>query len=625
VNTHPKPFSGFRNGPKYEILLLSLLAMVVILIYADTLTTPFIFDDINNIRDNPHIRIPFPSLKNLVWAGFQSPEANRPIANISFALNHYFHGYNLVGFHLVNILIHIAAGVFLYLLVKATLATPMLRFEYEKYGWIPFFTALIWMVHPLQTQSVAYIVQRMNSLAAMFYVLSLLFYVKWRLAAGGRTQWLLLAGCLVSALMAFGSKENSATLPVFIVLYEWFFFQDLSRRWIRRYFLIPVGIVFLLYFISMAYMDYDPIARILASYKFREFTLPQRILTELRVVIFYISLLIWPHPARLNLDHDFALSDSLIDPLTTLFSGAIIFVVLVAAIIIARREPLLSFGILWFFGNLVIESSVIGLELVFEHRNYLPSMFLVAAIVALVFRYLRPIWLGAACLCVVGTLFTVWTFDRNRVWADEVTLYQDTVDKSPQKARPHNNLGAALSRRGRLPEAVAHFQAALKINPNYADAHYNLGLALARQGKLEEGIYHFSEALRIQPKNANAHNNMGVALSLKGRFGEAADHFKMALKMNPRDPDVLNNLGSALNHQDDLDAAAVQFNKALAINPGHVGALNNLGLVFMRQGQFDAAYRHFSRALEINPEYKEARRNLQDLEQKRARPVVRGQ
>ena len=121
-------------------------------------------------------------------------------------------------------------------------------------------------------------------------------------------------------------------------------------------------------------MDYDPIARILSGYKFRDFTLPQRMLTELRVVIFYISLLLWPQPSRLNLDHDFAISYSLVDPLTTLISFAIIIILIAAAILIARREPLLSFGILWFFGNLVIESSVIGLELVFEHRNYLPSM-----------------------------------------------------------------------------------------------------------------------------------------------------------------------------------------------------------------------------------------------------------
>ena len=336
-------------------------------------------------------------------------------------------------------------------------------------------------------------------------------------------------------------------------------------------------------------------------------------LTEFRVVIFYISLLLWPQPSRLNLDHDFAISFSLTDPVTTLFSIAAITALIAVAIMIARREPLLSFSILWFFGNLVIESSVIGLELVFEHRNYLPSMFAIAASVALVFRYLKRSWLPAVSLCVVGILFTAWTFERNRVWADEITLYQDSAEKSPQKARPHNNLGAALSRRGRLPEAIEQFRAAIKIKPDYADAHYNLGYALARQGNLEEGIYHFAEALRLQPNNVKAHNNMGVALALQGQYPQAIDHFEAALKINPKDADVHNNFGYTLKKQGKLDAALQHFSAALKIDPEHTDALNNFGHVLMGRGQHEAAARYFSRALEINPGYQEARRNLEEV------------
>jgi hypothetical protein len=163
-----KTQSSGKYGPQREILLLSLVVIVVILIYTDTLTTPFIFDDLSNIKNNPHIRVPALSLENLAWAGFHSPETRRPVANISFALNYYFNGYNLVGYHLVNILIHIACGVFFYFFAKATLQTPALRTRYEKFGWLPFLAVFLWMVHPLQTQSVTYIVQRMNSLAAMF-------------------------------------------------------------------------------------------------------------------------------------------------------------------------------------------------------------------------------------------------------------------------------------------------------------------------------------------------------------------------------------------------------------------------------------------------------------------------
>lgn len=605
--------SSTKDVPKHETLLLFLLAVIIVLIYTETLTTPFIFDDISNIRDNPHIRVPFLSFKNLAWAGFQSPLANRPVANMSFALNYFFHGYNFVGFHVVNILIHIASGIFLYFLVKATIRTPALYARYAKFGWIPFFTAFIWLVHPLQTQSVTYIVQRMNSLAAMFYVLSMLLYVKSRLSASHRAKWLLLSGCFLAGILAFGTKEIAATLPGFIILYEWYFFHGLSRPLAKRHILILAGIGVFITVISLVYFGNDPFVQILNSYNGRDFTPVQRVLTQFRVVIFYISLLIWPRPARLNLDHDFALSYSLTNPITTLSAVTIIIALILLAILFAKREPLISFCIFWFFGNLAIESSIIGLELVFEHRNYLPSMLAILFVVALVFRYLKPTWLGAIALCVVGTLFTAWTFERNKDWSDEITLYGDCVEKSPAKARPYNNLGAALMRSGRLAEAINQFKSALHIRPDFVDAHYNLGYAWSRQGNLAKGIYHFGETLRLDPDNLRALNNLGVALALQGRYGEATHYFEAALKINPRDADVYNNLGFTLKNKGKLDAAAQHFTSALALDPRHAGAHNNLGLVMKDRGQIEAAYLHFSHALDINPNFEEARRNLENI------------
>jgi len=614
VNTFKKPDSPVNSSPKFETLLLSLLAIVVILIYADTLTTPFIFDDIHNIRDNSHIRLTSLSLKNFIRAGFQSPHSSRPIANISFALNYYVGGYNPVGYHVVNIVIHLACGIFLFFLAKATLQTPALQSRYEKFGWIPFLAAFIWLTHPLQTQSVSYVVQRMNSMAAMFYVLSMLCYVKFRMSARSPSKWLLLAGCVMSALLAFGTKEISATLPLFIILYEWYFFQQLDRRWARRHFLFLAGLGLLFLMIALVYLDFEPVAKILRGYGRRDFTPLQRLLTQSRVVMFYISLMLWPNPSRLNLDHDFALSYSLLNPVTTLVSIAVIIALIACAVLIARKEPLLSFGIIWFFGNLVIESSVIGLELVFEHRNYLPSMLGIMALVALVFRYVKPVWLGVIPLCVAGTLFTTWTFERNRVWADEITLYRDCAEKSPQKARPHNNLGAALSRQGYLKEAIEHYHTALRLKPGYVDAHYNLGYALAKQGNLNEGMYHFQQVLRREPKHVKAHNNMGVSLVLQKRYSEAIHHFQSALRITPWDADVHTNLGYALMAQGTVDQAIRHYRRALELDPGLANAHTNLGLALRKQGDLEAARDHFTRALEINPNYAEARRNLTEID-----------
>ncbi|UCF89837.1 MAG: hypothetical protein JSW39_16185, partial [Desulfobacterales bacterium] len=154
----PNPQSNPPDAaaPKRELLLLAGLALIVFLIYAQTLTGPFVFDDKSNIRDNPHIRLTRISWKALQTAARESSERNRPVANVSFALNYYFNHYNVVGYHLVNILIHITNGILLYLLTQATLRTPALHARYTRVKWVPFFTAGIWMVHPLQTQSVAY-------------------------------------------------------------------------------------------------------------------------------------------------------------------------------------------------------------------------------------------------------------------------------------------------------------------------------------------------------------------------------------------------------------------------------------------------------------------------------------
>ncbi len=608
--------SASTGALKYETLLLALAAVVVIVIYADTLTTPFIFDDLVNIRDNPHIRIPSINLHNLVWAGFHSPENHRPVANISFALNYYFNGTNRVGYHLVNILIHLVTGMLLYGLARATLRTPAMGDHRQQVGWIALFTALIWLVHPLQTQSVTYLVQRMNSMAAMFYVLSMLLYVKFRLAAGTRKKWPLFGGCIAAGLLALGTKQVAATLPLFIILYEWYFFQNLNPQWVRRRVPLLAGLLLLLGLIALLYLNYDPIDRILAGYNHRDFTLVQRVLTEFRVVIFYISLLLWPHPSRLNLEHDFSLSHSLVDPVTTALALAAIIGLLAAAVVTARRSRLVSFAILWFFGNLVIESSIIPLELVFEHRNYLPSMFVIFAGVYLLFEYGKPAWLAPLLLCAVAAGLSLWTLERNRVWSDEVALYRDCVEKSPAKARPHNNLGAALARRDRLDEAIAHYRQALKVKPDYADAHYNLGYALARQGKLEAAVSEFATALRLEPRSLKTHNNMGVTLMLLHRPRKAIDHFNAALKINPADADVHNNLGTALKSVGELDAAARHYSLALKEDPHRPATYNNLGEIRLQQGRYDEARRLFLKALQLSPDYKKARRNLKEIDRR---------
>jgi Flp pilus assembly protein TadD len=386
---------------------------------------------------------------------------------------------------------------------------------------------------------------------------------------------MLFAGCAVSGLLSLGSKEIAATLPFFILLYEWYFFQDLNWSWLKGRVFLFLGITIIFTAVALVYLGASPVEAILSSYASRDFTLSQRVLTEFRVVLFYISLLLFPHPSRLNLDHDFPLSHSLVDPVTTILS--------IVAIV----------GL--------IESSVYGLEIIFEHRTYLPSMLAILLAVVLASRVLKQKWLAVGVLCTVVLVFSFWTYERNSVWRDHETLWRDSVAKSPKKARTHNNLGNILSDQGKLDEAISHFSEALRLDPESDKVHYNLGSALRKKGKIGEAITHYQEALRINPHHLEARNNLGNALVDKGEFEEAVDHFSAALRLDPNSKEVHYNLGNLYKTRRKFDEAIEQYEKALVIQPEYFDAMNNLALVYVKKGEYDKALPLYMKMIELQP------------------------
>jgi len=359
----------------------------------------------------------------------------------------------------------------------------------------------------------------------LFYLLSIFLYAKARmLCVQKKTEtvkrspgfvYLFFSGSFLSGVLALCSKENAATLPFFIFLYEWFFFQNLDRDWLKKNGTRLFGIFLIFLFLAVIYIGGNPVEKILSQYKTRNFTLVQRLLTEPRVVVHYITLLAYPHPSRLNLDHDFPLSVSLLSPVTTLLSLGILTGLIAVAILIAKKERVFSFCIIWFLGNLVMESSVIGLEIIFEHRLYLPSMPVFILPTCLFFSYFKSERLSKVILCTVILILSFWTYQRNSVWRNEVTIFADCARKSPNKARPQNCLGAALMKVGRNEEALTVLSKAVRLNPESAYAHNNYGVALSLNGKLEEAIHHFQEAIRILPIYVEAKSNLEKALTYR--------------------------------------------------------------------------------------------------------------
>ncbi|MGD8992282.1 MAG: tetratricopeptide repeat protein [Desulfobacterales bacterium] len=582
-------------------------------IYSNTLESPFQLDDFHRIKKNPDIQLTELSVKNVLKAAFGQKSATaRPVGNISFALNYYFHKYDVWGYHVVNIIVHILTGIILYAFIKATLALPSVQLKDNQIYGIAFFAALLWLVHPLQTQSVTYIVQRLNSLAAMFYVLSLWFYLKGRLAKEGQRNWLWFACAGLAWVLALGCKQIAATLPFFVFLYEWYFFQDCSAKWLKRNLKYVFLLLFLFGLVALLYIGLKPVEKMasIGDYGRKEFTFLQRVLTQPRVVIYYLSLIFLPQPSRLNVDYDFPLSYSLANPITTLLSLGAIIGLLTLAFFLAKRERLISFCILWFFGNLVIESSIIPLAIIFEHRNYLPSMMVCLIIALLVYRYLKIEWLRIGLLCLVVLVLAVWTYQRNRVWQSPLTLWTDVVEKSPNKVRAQTNLGFALVKNGEIDEGIEHYHKALQINPNFLEAHNNLGAALSKQGKVDEAIQQYRKALQINPHFMEAYNNLGIALDKQGKYDEAILNYKKVLEIEPDNVRAYNNLAASLVKLGKTDEAVEHYKKALQIEPDFAKAHNNLGAVLKKQGKNSEAIEHFRKALQINPDFEKAHNNL---------------
>ena len=623
-----------------DLLLLFLLVIFVFIIYHSSIRGPFVFDDVGNILDNPQIRLTELTFKGIIRAGFESPSRYRPVANISFALNYYINKYDVACYHLVNILIHITTGIFLFYFIKTTLGllnvhnlnplfekntSPNKRTLFlhkltksskqisqlsidstsNRLFFISFFATFIWLVHPVQTQAVSYIVQRMTCMAAMFYVLSLYLYVKARLANIKWEKLVLYLGCILSGILSLGSKEIAATLPFFIFLYEWYFFQEVSLKWIKSHSLYLLCLLFIIFSMALLYLGSHPMEKILSDYSHRDFSIGQRVLTEFRVVIYYISLILFPHPMRLNLLHDFPISHSLFDPITTIYSLIAIAGMLVMAIWLAKKERLLSFCILWFLGNLVVESSFIGLEIIFEHRVYLPSMFFILMFVSLIYRFANSKWIFYVLLCAVGITLSVWTYQRNIVWSDDVSVWEDCVNKSPHKSRQQYNLGVVLARNGNFDEAIEHYLKALEIKPDYLEAYYNLGNALARKGDDKAAIYNYKKVLQINPDYFEVYYNMGQISLKQGEVAKAIKNYQEVLKINSKMTHALYNLSWIYatsidrNYRNGIKAVELAEKLCMLTDYQQPLAMDTLAAAYAETGNFDMAVETAQKALDL--------------------------
>ena len=568
----------------------SVLVLAALAAYHNSFSGPFILDDALAITDNPTIR----HLGSALSPSIEAPTHGRPILNLTFAINYALGGTNPWGYHAFNLLIHLLAGLTLFGLVRRTLLRPPLAGRFGTVALpLALAVAVIWLVHPLQTEAVTYISQRAESLMGLFYLLTLYCFVRSADETGERQQargeraeketrypqvirplasslWSLAS--VFSCPLGVMSKEIIVTAPVIVLLYDRTFVAGSFREaWRLRW----------RYYLGLAAMWVLLLADLRRGLHQQGVGFDQGVtwwsyaLASCQSVLLYLKLAFWPHP--LIFDYGF----DVVRHAITILPYALVLVLLVAGTAIASwRWPVIGFAGAWFFVILSPTSSIVpvALQPMAEHRMYLSLAAVIGWAVLGLYMWMgrRSLVLFAIMAVGLGWL----TVQRNKDYRSELSIWSDTSAKRPDNPRAHSNLGAVLERiPGRLPDAIAEYEAALRINPDAPEAHNNLGSALADiPGRLPEAISEYETALRIKPGYVEAHFNLGVALSkTPGCLPDAIAEYEAVLRIKPDFQAAHTNLGAILaNIPGRLPEAISQFEVALQINPDAPGVRDNL-------------------------------------------------
>jgi len=596
-------------------LVVSSFLAIALGLYAPSLNAPFVFDSTN---------IPNAALLHITSLGelgriLFADGVPRKIGLLSFALNFYVDGLRPFGYHLVNVLLHAANGCLLFWLSCGILDVLDRRgVGLRQPRLVAMAAAGLWLLHPAQTQAVSYVYQRFTLLAASFFLLSLCFWVAAR-RRSAPASIPLYALSLVWGLLALGTKENTATLPVLLLLLEFGVFRNRPFAWTRSAVAIVAVAVLTTLVIAAVYLGPDFVPMMANDYERRGFTLQERLLTESRVVVYYLSLLLFPHPSRLTLDYDFPLSAGVLTPPTTLAAIAFIAALLLLGLALARKHPLFSLAALWYFGNLVIESTVVPLDLVYEHRLYVPSMMFFLPLTAWLFDRARlppsrRDKLAGIALALFACVGSYWTYQRNVVWADPVLLWEDSASKAPEKPRVQVNLGAAYAARGRYQDGKRAFERALELDPAHVGAATSLAnLHIDATGRWSEAERILDEVLTRAPRYVPAHVGLGVIRLRTGDLAGAADRFQMALALEPSSQAALFSLGSAYFNMKRYQDAVRSLEEGVSYWPADPRMHALLGAALVELGDDPRARGSLQRSLALDPENAMARRYLAGL------------
>jgi tetratricopeptide (TPR) repeat protein len=583
-----------------------LLVVITVAAYRHAWQAGYIWDDDVYVTANPLLTAP-DGLRR-IWFSLDSPSQYFPLVYTTFRFEHALWGFDPAGYHWINILLHAANALLLWRLLV------LLRIPG---AWL---AAAIFALHPAHVESVAWITERKNVLMGLFFLLSLLAWVRFvnaRPKETGNSYWLAL---LFYALALF-SKTTACTLSAALLLVLWLERKPINaRRLLQVVPFLVLGVCLGLVTIWWERFHQGTQGQLFAI------GFPERVLVASRALWFYAGKLLWPVNLVFSYPRWSISASNAIDyiwPLTTLVVAAVIYflrsrlgrgIEVAALFFAATLSPVLGFIMLYTFRY----------SFVADHYQYLASIgpiaLAAAGITAAADRlekgavFLKPA-LAGALLAVLGVL----TWNQCKMYVDSDTLWWATIARNPQSWMAHNNIAINLLQKGRTDEALAHYNQALELDPNYGEAHYNLANALVRLGRVDEAIAHYEKAVELNPNNAMAYYNLGSVLVQNGREKEGITQYRKALELDPNNAGAHNNMGAALLRLGNLDEAMAHYFKALELNPGNPEANYNLANALVQKGRFEEAVNYYKNALRLNPRNSAARDRLEKLLQRPGR------
>jgi len=605
--------STASNSQRWQWIALLLLGAIGVAIYHNSFAAPLVFDGESHILRNPAVRQVWPWLSS--WRADHADGGNRPVGFLTFALNHAWGGYNVRGYHAVNLLIHLAAAWLLFDIARRTLSGSRVAFDGLAAWGMALAIALVWMAHPLQTSSVTYVYQRLEALMGLFYLATLWCFVK-ALRSPRRGWWF--AASVACCALGMATKEVMVTAPVIVLWYDRVFAARSWRELFRergKYYLALAGSWAVLAWLMLTNGDEYSASGVLVVDRVTPLGYAS---SEPAVILHYLRLAFWPDQLCLDYGWPVATEPAQIVP-PALVIGTLVALTAWAA----YRWPACGFLGGCFFLILAPTSSVAPLaDLAFEHRMYLP----LAAVAALVVLGGHAVWrrvsnlrgggtradrilrMGAPVAAVSAVVATLGYFTvlRNDDYRTDFSIWQDTVQKRPQNARAYNGLGGALLDSGDLARAFDEFKRAIDLDPGYANAWFNLGVIAARQGEHARAIKDFSHAIDLMIDFPRVYAARGKSFAELGQHERAVADFAKAIQQFPNEAEPYYLRGTEYAALGREAPSMVDLNHAVELAPRNPRILTGRGIAYQRFSKVDHALADFDRAIELAPRFVDA-------------------